>query len=268
MADNDTLPATGSIIASDDIGGVKYQRVKLTWGPDGTANDADVATGKPIPLQLRTATGTAIGTAEDVASADGDGGIPILVRRAASPANTSGTDGDYETLQINGGALWVKNVPVGHSVAVSVTRTADTNVYAANDVIGAATGSTAALTCANMGASGSTIMITGAELLIEASSVISGETSYRLYLYNVTPPSASGDNAAWDLPSGDRASFLGFIELGTPVDLGSTLYVQNANINRQMILSGTSLFAYLVTVGTYTPTSARVYKVTLHSVEV
>ena len=30
--------------------------------------------------------------------------------------------------------------------AVALTRTADTNVYAANDVIGAATGSTAALT--------------------------------------------------------------------------------------------------------------------------
>lgn len=42
MADNSTrLDASSSLetIASDDIGGAKYQRVKLTAGPDGTASD-------------------------------------------------------------------------------------------------------------------------------------------------------------------------------------------------------------------------------------
>lgn len=61
MADNVSITAgTGTTIAADDIGaGVLVQRVKTTWGPDGTANDADVATGKPLPVQLRSATGTA-----------------------------------------------------------------------------------------------------------------------------------------------------------------------------------------------------------------
>jgi hypothetical protein len=152
------------------------------------------------------------------------------------------------------------------STAVTLTRTADTNVYAANDVLGAATGSTAALTFANMGPSGADVTITSASLEIDASALIAGETSYRLYLYNVTPPSAMGDNDAFDLASGDRAAFLGYVDLGTPVDLGSTLYVQTDNINTQVRLSGTNIFAYLVTNGTYTPTSARVYKVTLHTV--
>lgn len=44
---------------------------------------------------------------EDAASADGDAGIPILAVRKATPANTSGTDGDYEPLQVSGGKLWV-----------------------------------------------------------------------------------------------------------------------------------------------------------------
>jgi hypothetical protein len=48
MADNSTLPATGDVIASDDIGGVKYQRVKNTFGPDGTATD--VSTTSPMPV--------------------------------------------------------------------------------------------------------------------------------------------------------------------------------------------------------------------------
>lgn len=220
---------------------------------------------------------------EDVASADADAGVPAMAVRKATPANTSGTDGDYEMLQISGGLLWTTaridqttvgttdSVSVksqGFSAAVSLTRTADTNAYAANDVLGSATGSTAALTFSSMGPSGKEILITSAALEIDASAVISGETSYRLYLYNVTPPSALGDNAAFDLPSGDRASFLGYVDLGTPVDLGSTLYVETNIINKQVLLSGTSLFGYLVTNGAYTPTSARVHKITLHSVAV
>lgn len=152
----------------------------------------------------------------------------------------------------------------GYTTAVSLTRTADTNAYLASDVIGAATGSTAALTFASMGPSAGNIRIIGTELEIDASAVISGETSYRLHLYNVTPPSALGDNAAFDVPSGDRASYLGFLELGTPEDLGSTLYVQIAQA-KDVLLAGTSLFGYLVTVGAYTPTSARVHKITLHT---
>lgn len=58
MADNvDVTPGTGKTFATDDIGNVQYPRAKMTWGPDGTANDADVATGKPLPVQVRSATG-------------------------------------------------------------------------------------------------------------------------------------------------------------------------------------------------------------------
>jgi hypothetical protein len=59
MADNVVITSgSGTSIAADDIGSVFYQRVKTTWGPDGTANDADVATGKPLPVQLRGSDGT------------------------------------------------------------------------------------------------------------------------------------------------------------------------------------------------------------------
>lgn len=43
---------------------------------------------------------------EDVASADADAGVACLAVRKATPANTSGTDGDYEFLQISAGRLW------------------------------------------------------------------------------------------------------------------------------------------------------------------
>lgn len=52
MADNTTLnPGTGGdVIASDDIGGVKYQRVKVAVGADGSATDATEAT--PLPTSV------------------------------------------------------------------------------------------------------------------------------------------------------------------------------------------------------------------------
>ncbi len=187
--------------------------------------------------------------------------------RSAAVAVPDGDSSAVAALQaIQASAAIIDNT--GASVAVTLTRTNDTNAYTANDVIGAATGSTAALTFANMGPSGGTIMITSAQLEIDASALISGETSYALYLYNVTPPSALGDNAAFDIPSGDRAAFLGKINLGTPVDEGSTLYVEVNGINKQVKLAGTSLFAYLVTVGAYTPTASRVHVVTLHAIPV
>jgi hypothetical protein len=161
-----------------------------------------------------------------------------------------------------------QKLSAGYSAAVTLTRTADTNAYLANDVVGAATGSTAALTFANMGPSGAEIMLTSVSLEIDAAAIISGETSYNLWLYGVTPPSALGDNAPFDIPSGDRASLLAKISLGTPVDEGSTLFVQTDIINKQIKLAGTSLFGYLVTVGAHTPTSARVYVITLHSMAV
>lgn len=51
MADNTTLNtgAGGDVIASDDIGSVKFQRIKLIHGIDGV-NDGDVASGNPLPV--------------------------------------------------------------------------------------------------------------------------------------------------------------------------------------------------------------------------
>ncbi len=45
--------------------------------------------------------------AEDVASADAHTGIPAMAVRKLTPVNTSGTDGDYEMLQMSAGRLWV-----------------------------------------------------------------------------------------------------------------------------------------------------------------
>lgn len=59
MADNTILPGTGQEIATDDIGNVKYQRVKLVHGADGE-NDGDVSSvnGFPVNVLASTTVGT------------------------------------------------------------------------------------------------------------------------------------------------------------------------------------------------------------------
>lgn len=154
----------------------------------------------------------------------------------------------------------------GASSTVTITRPNDTAAYTAGDVIGAATGSTAAVEFANIGPSGAVIRIMTAKLRINVSAIPSGMTSFKLRLYNVTPPSALGDNAAWDLPSGDRASYVGHVDLGTPIDEGSTLYVKSTGLNDDFKLTSTSLFGYLVTNGAFTPSAQAVKSIELIAV--
>lgn len=61
---------------------------------------------------------TTIAKAEDVASADADVGVPAMAVRKATPANTSGTDGDYEMLQMSAGRLWTSAVLEAGSAAI------------------------------------------------------------------------------------------------------------------------------------------------------
>jgi hypothetical protein len=87
MADNVAITAgSGTTIAADDVGGVLYQRVKVTWGPDATANDADVATGKPLPVQLRSATG---------AELRADEYETVAASQTAQTLGATGGTGDY-----------------------------------------------------------------------------------------------------------------------------------------------------------------------------
>lgn len=153
-----------------------------------------------------------------------------------------------------------------YTAQTTVTRPADTNAYIAGDVVGA---TAAAITFATIGPTSGPVIITGVDLRMDVNAVPAGMTSFRLHLYNVTPPSALADNAPWDLPAGDRASYLGYVDVGTPADVGSTLFVQTDGINKKVLLAAsTSLFGYLVTNAGYTPASAAVMAIRLNTLGV
>lgn len=81
-------------VASDSTGVLSVDDNGSSLTVDGTVT-ATIAAGA-----------TTIAKAEDVASADADVGVPAMMVRKATPANTSGTDGDYEMLQGSAGRLW------------------------------------------------------------------------------------------------------------------------------------------------------------------
>lgn len=132
----------------------------------------------------------------------------------------------------------------------TVTRTANTTPYTAGDVVGGV------IQFKQIGNFQQHILITSADLRINVTAIPSGMTSFRLHLYRATPPSALVDNDAWDLPSGDRSVYIGYVDLGSIIDWGSTLFCQVDSINKHVMLGGgtdCTLFAYLQTVGAYTP---------------
>lgn len=121
MADNVTLNAGsgGDTIAADDVGGVKYQVVKLAVGADGAASL--VANASPIPVSdaggaltvdgtvavssittdVVPGTGaTSLGKAKDSAVGSTDTGVAALARLRYIAAHSSGSDGSYDTLDL------------------------------------------------------------------------------------------------------------------------------------------------------------------------
>jgi len=120
MADNIAItPGTGATVAADDVGGLLFQRIKPTFGADGTATD--VSSTNPLPVTAAdrgeyeyVASGTAVlggtGAAGDyldhvliipgttspgaVAIRDGTAGTPrtIFVGGASSVSNLAPID--------------------------------------------------------------------------------------------------------------------------------------------------------------------------------
>lgn len=145
----------------------------------------------------------------------------------------------------------------------TITRPANATPYNAGDVVGGAFEFT------GLGSGPFLLLLTNAALRIDVAAIPAGMTSFRLHLYSLTPPSALADNAPWDLPAGDRDAYLNYIDLGSPADVGSTLYAEVDSLNRLVRPGAAGLFAYLVTNGAFTPAgNSEVYVPTLYAIGV
>jgi hypothetical protein len=238
MADNVAITAgSGTTIAADDISSVFYQRVKVALGADGSAADAVGGTGVDSTGVMRVSLATNVA-------------LPAGTNAIGKLAANSGVDiGDVD----------VTSLPATFFTAFSddADFTPAASSHTAGDCVGAAAEFT------TMGNSGKRIMITGASIMVASGTAVA--SAWRLHLYNVTPPSAIADDSPFDIASGDRASYLGYIDIPAATDWGSSLYVEVNGLAKPVLLSGTSLFAYLTNVTTVT-LAAVAHKVTLHAV--
>jgi hypothetical protein len=114
MADNVAITAgSGTSIATDDVGGVQYQRVKVAWGADGSASDASNATPLPVvtPGEYETVAASQTAQALGATGAAGDYIAGILVVPATtSPGNVLLLDNATSITVFAGGASSVSNL--------------------------------------------------------------------------------------------------------------------------------------------------------------
>jgi len=113
MADNiDVTPGTGKTIAADEIGGVLHQRVKLSLGADGVANDASAGAG-------------AVGTGtQRVTLASDDPAVTALASVATAakqPALGAAGTASADVITVQGIASAVA-IPVTYATATRTSR--------------------------------------------------------------------------------------------------------------------------------------------------
>lgn len=149
---------------------------------------------------------------------------------------------------------------------VAVTRPNDTTAYAALDVLGTDPGTVIEFpNIAPVG--GGPIMLLYAALRVDVGSIPSGMSQVRLHFYD-SAPTAIADNAAFNLPAGDRAKYLGYLTLGTPIDLGDTLFSEDDFLRKQVVATSSSIFAIAQTLSAFTPTASTVKNWELRAAEV
>jgi hypothetical protein len=248
MADNVAVTAgSGTSIATDDVAGVHYQKVKLRGGADDAAARLDVA--------------------EDDAHATGDLGIQALAVRKATPANLSGTDGDYEPLQVNNGALWVS--PLGFPVTVStdVTRPADTTAYAVNDAISDSTSAptSGGFTLSNIARkSGGSALIT--DVIVTTSNDAATPLQLEIFFFNTSVTNIN-DNAAFAVSDAEIKTCIGRVGLALE-DVGNNGYAHIQNVNILVTCSGSANLRFLLRAkNAYTPANAEVFTIIVKALQ-
>lgn len=167
------------------------------------------------------------------------------------------SDGSYASL-VAGGA---------YRTTATITRPSNTTAYTAGDVVGD-TGGSAIISLTAAGPSAGFVLIQSVSLVFSDSTVPSGMGAFRIHMYSASP-TAIADNAAFDLLSGDRATYMGYIDLPAPQDLGSTIYTQVDYPGRLIKLAdaSTTLFVEIETRGAYTPVSASTVSIRVNLLE-
>lgn len=235
MADNITLNSGtgGADLATDDIGGVQHQRVKLQYGTDGSATD--VSDSNPLPIDDAGGSLTVDGA---VTANAGTGTMTVTDDGSFTLAANSGVDiGDVDVTSVVTGT-GASNLGKAEDAAHSTGDVGVMSLVVRNDTLAALAGTDgdyAPLQVNASGAlyiqegsaldvSGATVTIDGAHIATEGSALGSGvllQGDDGTDRKNVAVDATSGNvqvDVASALPSGTNA--IGKLAANSGVDIG------------------------------------------------
>lgn len=105
------------------------------------------------------------------------------------------------------------------------------------------------------GQSGTLIRIIGATLSIDHTTAIAA--AFRLHLFNAAKATPLADNDPHTVLSADLTKYLGYIDLGTPVDLGTICWVEQNGLAKPVQLTTANLLGQLVIGSALTPAASN-----------
>lgn len=269
MADNVAITAgAGTSIATDDVAGAHYQKVKLydstadsstgiglgngtaatalrvTLPTDGTGvvglNAGSNNIGDVDVLSVIPGTGaTNLGKAEDAAHTTGDVGVMVLAVRNDANAALAGTDADYIPFSADSGGnqnVRARKDLVRVSVQSAGLTTAAT-AYTAGDQLG--NQFTIAGAARESGGSG---MIVGVCVVSAADTIGAIDC-----VFTDSSITLAADNAAYAISDSDALKIVGLAQLAGAFDIGNNRIAQVFNLAIPYVCSGgTSLYAGLI----------------------
>lgn len=212
-----------------------------------------------VNAEISNTSGTPIPISDAGGSITVDGPLTDAQLRASGVVVTDGSS----SLTVDGRAF---------RSTVSITRPNNATAYSAGDVIGIADAGTpanagsAVHTLTSVGPSGGYILVQSASLFVDSAVVPAGMAAFRVHMYR-SQPTAILDNAAFNLVSGDRSGYMGYIDLPTPVDLGDTIYTQTDYPGRLVKLDNANMFVEIETRGAFTPSSGAVVEFRMSTLE-
>jgi hypothetical protein len=135
MADNTVLNTGtgGDTIATDDIGGVKHQRVKLEFGADGSATDVSPAAPLPVIITDTDRTELRFYAVAAAAGTTGTETAITLTKSSGTSATTTGTS----FVVTNGKRFKITHISIatrGHNTATAQTTTFNLRINTAGAV--------------------------------------------------------------------------------------------------------------------------------------
>ncbi len=260
MADDVAITAgSGTTVATDEIAGRHFQRVKLTIGADGTATDVSAgagAVGAGVPRVTLASDDPGVAHLATIASAVG-----------VAPSTGAGVNGSgvQRVTVATDDALTVAAQAIqatGKTCTTAVTRPADTTAYATNDCWSDSTSAPTSGGFTFTGAaraSGGTGLIT--DILIHSTNDPATLLQGELWIFDAAITNVN-DNAAFALSDTDVALLVAVVPFSmvtTAAGSGTNSYAHLTGLNIGYTCVGSANLRFLVKVkNAYTPANAEV----------